>query len=395
MKRVICPMLVLFLLPSTALATVDVQAEVVQTLAGPQAQGRGPHTDLAVAADYLESMLGAWGPVQRQAVQVDGVQSNNLILMRAPAQAGAGWVVLGAHYDHLGLGTAGEPNYGTVHPGADDNASGCAVLLGAMGPLMDAGPTARGLAIVLFTGEESGLLGSRAFVADGPLAGQKIVAMVNLDTVGRLNTGELTIFGVETARVFGPALDGLNSVFSLPLRKVGPSSGSSDDMAFVEAGIPALHLFTGAHPEYHRPTDVVGLLDMDGLATLAEFTAELVGYLAAGDVDLSFEDAAANRALADPSRATAGRRRVSLGSIPDFKFEGEGVRISGVLPGSPAAGADLREGDVITAFAGVEVSDLTDYSEAMKQHDPGDVVQVDFLRDGVAMQVEVTLTERR
>ena len=190
-------------------------------------------------------------------------------------------------------------------------------------------------------------------------------------------------------------LDGLNSVFDLPLQKVDQSSGASDDMPFVEAGIPALHLFTGAWPEYHRPTDTAETVDFEGMALLAEFTAELVGYLASEETKIEYVEPAAAAALADPDKATEGKRKVSFGSIPDFKFQGEGVKLSGVIPGSPAAAAGLEEGDLITGFGGAPVTDLTDYSEAMKLYSPGDVVVVDFMRDGKPMQVEVTLTERR
>jgi membrane-associated protease RseP (regulator of RpoE activity) len=213
--------------------------------------------------------------------------------------------------------------------------------------------------------------------------------------VGRLDGGELTLFGVASARVFSSALDGLNSVFDLPMQKVDLSSGASDDMPFIESGIPSLHLFTGAWPEYHRPSDTMDTIDFEGLALLAEFTAELVNYLASAETQLDFVTPQNARALADPSRTTEGRRRVSFGSIPDFKFEGEGVLLSGVLPGSPAAAAGLQTGDLITGFAGTPITDLTDYSEAMKQHAPGDVVVVEYVRDGEAGSVEVTLTERR
>jgi hypothetical protein len=327
---------------------------------------------------------------------VTGVESANLMLLRDPAKDDAGWVVLGAHYDHLGVGEVGEAHAGKVFHGADDNASGCAVLLLAARMLFqEYGDSDRGLAIVFFTGEEQGLIGSRAFLESGPVSADQIVAMINVDTVGRLDGGELTLFGVASARVFSSALDGLNSVFDLPMQKVDLSSGASDDMPFIESGIPSLHLFTGAWPEYHRPSDTMDTIDFEGLALLAEFTAELVNYLASAETQLDFVTPQNARALADPSRTTEGRRRVSFGSIPDFKFEGEGVLLSGVLPGSPAAAAGLQTGDLITGFAGTPITDLTDYSEAMKQHAPGDVVVVEYVRDGEAGSVEVTLTERR
>lgn len=375
---------------------VEEARTIVHDLAGPQTMGRAPRTDLARAADVLEGELARLGEVVRQPVEVQGVPSANLVLLRQPATAGAGWIVVLAHYDHLGIGAEGSPHAGEVYFGADDNASGCAVLVMAAQRVFGSGrPTDRGLAFVLTTGEEDGLLGARAFLSSGPLDVASIDAAINLDTVGRLASGELTVFGVGSARVFSPALDGLNTVFQLPLQKVDQSSGASDDMAFAEASIPALHLFTGAWPEYHRPTDTVGLVDYQGLVDLADFTAELVEYLASAGTRIEYAAPGAAVALADPARATEGRRQVSFGSIPDFKFEGEGVLLSGVLPGSPAAEAGLMAGDRITAFGGAPVSDLTDYSEAMKHHVPGDVVEVEFVRDEETRRVQVTLTERR
>jgi hypothetical protein len=395
--RTILPWLLVFCLPLVAVADdVEEAREIVGELAGPQTRGRAAGSDLAAAAASIEARLAKLGPVQRQRVEVEGVDSANLLLLRDPAVDGAGWVVLAAHYDHLGVGAEGSPHVGEVFHGADDNASGCAVLMLAARKLMqDYAATDRGLVLAFLTGEEQGLLGSRAFLGSGPVPKEKIVAMVNLDTVGRLASGELTVFGVASARVFTSALDGLNSVYGLPMQKIELSSGSSDDMPFIEAGIPAVHLFTGAWPEYHRPSDTISTIDYEGVVQLAEFTAEFVHYLATARTPLDFVAPQTAKALADPARATEGRRRVSFGSIPDFKFEGEGVRLSGVLPGSPAAEAGLLPGDIVTGFAGAPIGDLTDYSEAMKQHAPGDVVLVEYVRDGTAASVEVTLVERK
>ena len=395
--KIVLPGLLALLVPLSSVADpVEDARVIVRELAGPDTRGRAADTDLADAMRWIEDGLGELGTVKKQPVEVTGADSANLMLLREPTVEGAGWVVLGAHYDHLGVGEDGGPHAGETFHGADDNASGCATLLMAARLLLqEYGSSDRGIAIVFFTGEEQGLIGSRAFLESGPVPADEIVAMINLDTVGRLESGDLTLFGVASARVFSSTLDGLNSVFDLPLQKVDLSSGASDDMPFIEAGIPALHLFTGAWPEYHRPSDTIDTIDYDGLVLLAEFAAELVNYLASADTKLDFVTPQTATALADPSRTTEGRRRVSFGSIPDFKFEGEGVLLSGVLPGSPAAAAGLQTGDLITSFAGQPITDLTDYSEAMKRHAPGDVVVVEYMREGEAGKVEVTLTERR
>jgi Zn-dependent M28 family amino/carboxypeptidase len=392
MKILLTLLPLLIAVPAAADPVEDAQV-IVERLAGPESRGRAATTDLAATEQWLAARLDAFGDVGMQTVEIGEVASSNLYLLREPAVEGAGWIVVGAHYDGLGIGEAGSPHDGQVYHGADDNASGVATLMLALEMLPEQAD--RGLAIVFFTGEEQGLLGSKAFLESGPVARDDIKAMINLDTVGRLDEGELTVFGVGSARIFGRMLEGLNSVFDLPLQPVDQSSGASDDMPFVEAGIPALHLFTGAWPEYHRPSDTSDTVDYEGIAVLSEFLAEMAGYLASADTKIEYVEPEAAAALADPEKATEGKRKVSFGSIPDFKFTGEGVKLSGVLPGTPAAQAGLQEGDVITGFGGAPVSDLTDYSEAMKLYAPGDVVVVDFTREGEPMQVEVTLTERR
>lgn len=380
---------------ATLAAELDPEA-LLEALAGPDSRGRSIETDLDRATDVLFDALEREGRnlVVQEFAGPDGAVLKNLLVIVEGTQSSAGWIVVGAHYDHLGLGEVGTPHHGTVHAGADDNASGCAVLAGLVQRANEM-QNERGVVFAFFSGEEIGLLGSRHFVAQPPAGVGEIVAMVNLDTVGRLRDGGLTVFGVESSRGFADALAGINSGFGLDLKPVARSSGSADDMAFAERGVATLHLFTGAHATYHRPSDTLDALDREGLETLTDFGYELLDYLARSDVEIAFVPAGAQAAVADPARATEGRRRVSFGSIPDFQRDGGGVAITGVIAGSPAAQAGLREGDVIVEFGGAPLDDLTDYSEAMKRHEPGDVVVVVYLRGGERHSVEVTLTERK
>ena len=365
----------------------------LEALAGPETRGRAVDTDLDRAASHLEDQLGRLGEVRvREFDGPDGSTLRNLLLLREGE--GEGWVVLTAHYDHLGLGEPGTPHHGKVHFGADDNASGVAVLLEVARVLQDYPAAERGVVFALLSGEEIGLLGAEHFVEDPPVALDTVEAVINLDTVGHLDEGGLTVFGVESGRGFERILEGLNSAFGLDLKTVPRGSGASDDAVFDRAGIPSLHLFTGAHATYHRPSDTVDTIDVDGLLTLADFTAELVDYLAQADTGIEYVPAGATTVAPDASKATEGRRRVSFGSIPDFQRQGEGVALTGVIPGSPADEAGLQEGDVIVEFGGAPIEDLTDYSEAMKRHQPGDEVEVVFLRGGERLRVTVTLVER-
>ena len=370
--------------------------ERVEILAGPSTRGRDVATDLDAAARHLRTWLAELGEVQVQEFEDEqGRRSQNLFVSFAPADADE-WIVLLAHYDHLGVGGADDAHPGEVYFGADDNASGVVVLLESLRRWRGEYPEPERGVVALFTaGEERGLQGARAWIADPPIPMDRVAAVVNLDTVGHLADGGLTVFGVETARQFAAALEGLDSVFGLGLKPLPRPSGASDDAVFAEVGIPTLHFFTGAQATYHRPSDTAETLDYAGMARLAAFCAEWIDYLAQRDTRLDYVPAGAIQALADPRKATEGRRRVSFGSIPDFQFEGPGVRISGVLPGSPAEEAGLHAGDVIVAFDDTEVVDLTDYSEAMKRHQPGDEVEVEYLRDGERVRVHVVLVRRR
>lgn len=398
LRRVLVASVILALATSSAFAAGEpALRQIVTEIAGPNTRGRAADTDLESARNALHKMLRDLGPVLVQDFEVDGVGTlQNLVLPREGSGDAQEWVVVVAHYDHLGVGGDDDPNPGKTYFGADDNASGVAVLLeSARYFASEFEAPQRGVLFALTAGEEIGLKGARAMVADLEADGEKVVAVVNLDTVGRLADGGLTVFGVASARQFGPILSGLNSVYGLDLKPVDRPSGTADDQAFAEKGIPTLHLFTGAHATYHRPGDTTEALDFEGMGTLVEFTAELVDYLAQSDTEIDYVPAGATAAIADPQRATEGRRRVSFGSIPDFQFTGEGVKITGVIPGSPAAQAGLAADDVIVAFGEAPISDLTDYSEAMKLHQPGDEVLVAYLRGGERLTATVTLVERK
>jgi Peptidase family M28/PDZ domain len=397
-KLVAGALLVLLLVPHVARSGdgVDLR-QTVQWLSSARWEGRGNGSaQLTRLAGELQERLRPYGRVERQDFEAtEGESLTNLFWLRPGTAEPKEWIVLAAHYDHLGRGASGDPHEGEIYFGADDNASGVAVAMGTVARLHDFGASDRSVCVVLFAGEEIGLQGSQAFLKDGPLSDDTVLTMINLDSVGRWTGEGLTVFGVESSPGFSSTLDGINSAYGLTLKPVARSSGGSDDATFASAGIATLHLFTGAHGDYHRPSDTAEQLDYAAMEVLADFTADLVDYLAAGDTELSFVPAGAEAVRPDPKRATEGRRRVSFGSIPDFQFAGPGVKITGVLPGSPAEEAGLAADDVILAFGGEAVADLTDYSEAMKLYSPGDEVEVRFLRGDEQLQVMVTLVERK
>jgi hypothetical protein len=296
-------------------------------------------------------------------------------------------VVVGAHYDHLGLGwpdvRAGCE--GQIHNGADDNASGVAVLLELARALAETRPP-RTIVFVAFGGEEWGLKGSRRFVRT---MDRKPTAMVNLDTVGRLGTQKLMLLGTGTAEEWKHIAMGVGAVTGVEANCIPQDPGGSDQVSFHEAGIPAIQLFTGAHEDYHRPTDDIGKVDGEGLVKVATFLCETVVYLSERDRPLTKAGAAPT-----PAPAAGEGRKVLLGATPDFAFEGPGVRVESVREGSPAEKAGVQAGDILLAIDATELKTLRDLSEALKAHAAGDVVKLRVRRGAEEILLDATLVAR-
>jgi aminopeptidase N len=374
----------------------------VETLSSESFEGRGVGTDgLERSLEYLEKRFQEAGlrpfgvdGYRQSFAGPDGVTLVNLIGVLGDPD-GDQHVIVGAHYDHLGLGEPGDANHGTLHPGADDNASGVAVLLECARRLAAEGELTHPVVFIAFSGEEKGLLGSAHYVDHPvkPLSG--CVAMVNLDTVGRLFDGPLTVFGANTAGELSHVLRGVNYGFGFALELPEKDLGASDQASFVRRGVPGMQVFTGPHADYHRPGDTADKIDYEGLSRVAEFTAELAIYLAERDEPMAFVPPGAEKAAAAAPPSGGSGRRVSFGSIPDFNYTGEGVRVSGVLPGSPAEKAGIKEGDLLVEFAGVTVEDLRSFSSILKGLTPGDEVDVVYVRGGERHTATVTVIERK
>jgi hypothetical protein len=350
-------------------------------LAAPEMKGRGAGS--AELARAGASIAAAMKEAGLEVLPVDPTVGNVIGVLRGTQRDWGGQsVVVGAHYDHLGDG----------HPGADDNASGVAVLLELARQMAGSGPGRRTVIFVAFAGEETGLAGSRAYVAstaEWPVA--KAIGMVNLDTVGRLGAGSILVLGTSTADEWVHIVNGAGYVTGAPVKAVANDPGGSDQISFLAAGVPAVQLFTGAHADYHGAGDTADKVDGDGLVKVAAVTRELVAYLAERDRPLT----ARLRAQAPAAPATGGgERRATLGTIPDYAFPGPGVRISGTMPDSPAAKAGLVAGDVLVKLGDVSIVSTRDLSEALKALAPGAKVVVAFLRDGEAKSVDAVLAAR-
>jgi len=310
-----------------------------------------------------------------------------------PARVGES-LVIGAHYDHLGRGEVGAHSgeRGRIHPGADDNASGVAVLL-ELARVLAGKPQPRSIVFVAFTGEEAGRLGSKYFLQNTTrFPPDGMMAMVNLDSVGRLEARPLLVLGTGSAEQWVHILRGAEYVTGVQVKPVNDDIGSSDQTSFIQAGVPAVQLFAGAHPDYHRSSDTAEKIDAAGLTKTAQVLKEITIYLAARPEALTADPGRAQRRLAAPS--AQAERRVSLGIVPDYAVSGNGVRIAEVRAQTPAALAGLRAGDIITAVNETAVSNLRDYAQTLKEFAPGDAVSITFRRDDNEHQASARLIGR-
>jgi hypothetical protein len=300
-------------------------------------------------------------------------------------------VVIGAHYDHLGRGGEGSlaPDAGgAIHHGADDNASGVAALLGLARAFAEAGGAPRTLVFAAFSGEEMGLLGSAHYVRQPVHPLDRTVLMLNLDMIGRLRQRTLYVGGTDSGHGLRELVTAQTGGLTLSLK--GDPFGRSDHTSFYTAGRPVLFLFTGAHADYHRPSDTWDTIDAAGLAEVTAFAGRVVQAAAAVAVPPAYVRVAA------PPGSGRGGYGPYFGVIPDFgESERGGVRVGGVRPGSPAEKAGVRTGDLIVAFSGLSVRTLEDFTFALRGRRPGDRVEVTVEREGAARRLNATLEERR
>lgn len=297
-------------------------------------------------------------------------------------------VVIGAHYDHVGYGGEGSlaPGSKEVHNGADDNASGTAALMELARRFGESHKKLpRRLVFLAFTGEERGLLGSAEYVREPLFPLDSTVAMINMDMVGRMESNKLTVFGTGTSPVWNPLLDKYGMELSLDLSRKPEGMGPSDHSSFYTAKIPVLHLFSGTHSDYHRPTDDWEKLNYPGMASVVELVDDLVVAIATNPERPAYVEV--------QGRASMERdgSRPYFGSIPDFSADAEGYAIQGVAPGSPAAKAGLEGGDIIVRLGGQRIAGLDDFDLALRKFNAGQQIEVVVIRGGGEVKLNVTL----
>lgn len=307
-------------------------------------------------------------------------------------------VVVGGHYDHLGLGGEGSlaPNaYGQVHNGADDNASGTATVL-EIARVMSKGPKpACDVLFALWSGEELGLLGSEFWAQHPTVPLDHVVANLNLDMVGRAGNGSLEVLGVGSADPFMNWLKGAAPAtgLTLKLNSSGQGIGGSDHQTFLKRKIPALFFFSGVHADYHKPSDDTERFEQDGAAKVAALGVEIVRSMcAAGDLEFVEPPPPTDAAANQPK--VGSPFRVWFGTVPEYSYEGKGLLLAGTSAGSPAEKAGMLKDDVILQVGDVVIDSINDFMYALQTYKPGDVVLTRYLRDGKEETVRITLATR-
>ena len=311
-------------------------------------------------------------------------------------------VIIGGHYDHLGRGglLSGSLAFlsSDIHNGADDNASGTAMMVELARRLASRrDPLPRRVVFMAFSGEERGLLGSKYYV-DHPLYPlAKTVMMINFDMVGRLNgKNELTMLGTGTTPGLDLLVDVLGKTSGLSVKKISGMTdgfGGSDHQSFYAANIPVLFAFTGLHTDYHRPSDDSDRINYSGMARIADYLELIMLELVRRPERPAFTRLASPRRNGRQAQSASAGMGATMGVMPDYADESnDGLKLSDVRDGGPAAKAGLKGGDKIVRVAGKPIGTIYDYMESLKGHKPGDKVDVVVRRDGKEMTLPVSLS---
>ncbi len=329
---------------------------------------------------------------QANVVRKDAEVKNVIGVLEGEGPLADETVVIGAHYDHLGLGGPGSlaPWTKEIHNGADDNASGAAALIEVARRFAtrDKKPRRR-LVFMAFTAEERGLLGSAHYVKQPLFPLENTVAMVNMDMVGRMDENKLIVFGTGTAAEFDALIDNINKSYEFKIRKDDGGFGPSDHSSFYAKKIPVFHVFTGTHSDYHRPSDDYDKINIPGMRRVTDFVTDIVDQIDAGETRPEY------REVKGRSQVARSGDRPYLGTIPDFAQEVEGYALMGVSKGGPAERAGLQSGDVIIKFGESKIGGLEDIDSALRKYKAGDEVEVAFKRSGETMTTKVRLDPPR
>ena len=340
-------------------------------------------------------------------IKVNGKSSNVVgVIPGSDPQLASEYVIIGAHYDHLGLGgpesLAANPE-GQIHHGADDNASGTAGMLELARVLAsERGKIKRSIMFIAFSGEELGLLGSGAYTKTPLIPFGSTVAMLNMDMIGRLRNGSLFVGGVGTSPAWKPLIGKLNAPVEHPAPSAGTGSGSRFQLSFGEDGfgpsdhqsfyvkdLPVLFFFTGTHDDYHKPTDTADKINAEGLKQVAEFVRDIALDVANEPQRIAFTKVKVEQ------KPTGRGFRVYLGTVPNYSDQSDGMKLDGVRAGSPAERAGLRAGDFVVRLDKTPIKNVYDYTYALGEMRAGEEVEVAIKRDGKDMVLKITPDKRQ
>ena len=304
------------------------------------------------------------------------------------------WIAIGAHYDHLGRGGAGnsladKDQANQIHHGADDNASGTAAVLEIADALSKV-PRKRNLLVAFWSGEELGLLGSNAFVNKPPVPNDQIAAYLNFDMVGRVNDNKLTIQATGSSATWPKLLEQANVAAGFDLTLQEDPYQPTDVSSFNSVSVPSLAFFTGAHQEYHKPSDTADKINYEDLDRVVEFASAIVKRLMDNsDVPLFTK--------VEQKMESGGRTglRLFTGTIPDYATDVKGLLLGGVIGGGPAEQAGLQKGDVIIEIAGQSITNIYDYTYALELLKIGQPAKVIYMRGGEKRETTLTPAARK
>ncbi len=327
--------------------------------------------------------------IRREVANVIGVLPGS-----DPALAGQ-YIVVGAHYDHLGLGehdSLSPKDIGKIHHGADDNASGTAGVLEMVDVMAKSTKRPRhSILFMCFAGEELGLLGSNYYANHPTIPLKQTIAMMNMDMIGRVSKNKLYVSGTGTSPTFPQLVQDANKSLNFEIAYSNSGYGASDQTSFTAKDVPVLFFFSGLHSDYHKPSDTWDKINAADGARVVELVAKIVGELDAQNEPPKYVR------VAEPvsSGMGGGGYGAYFGSIPDFGEIEHGVKFSDVKDGSPAAKAGLKGGDILIEFAGKKIDNLYDFTYALRSHKPGETVSVTVMRGEEKITRDVTLEARK
>jgi Zn-dependent M28 family amino/carboxypeptidase len=359
------------------------------------------------AGSFASTMLANITAAGQAVFSTQRAETHNVVgLLQAEGSLADEYIVIGAHYDHLGVRRpmsrrfekgklVAETTEPQIHNGADDNASGVSGLIEAARLLSQVPRPERSVLFVAFTAEESGLHGSKHFVDHSPVPLEKIVGMLNMDMIGRMpeRANSVQVFGVDSAKEFRAILESRASGLGLAVAPSPDTGGRSDHAPFIRNGVPAMHFFTGQHPDYHQPSDDAEKINAADGVRVATLVAYAARDIAAGAARPTFQQVQ-TRAPGDGQAPTA--YRVVMGLSPGYGDDGKpGMAVEAVSPDGPAELGGIKAGDRIIRIGDKQVANIYDYMAALRNNKPDDVVTTIVLRDGIELTLTVTLSAAR